>query len=169
MNSEMNRTVAETTILALAAILLVALGYTINAIISPFVLIGAILYLLYPFRDVVLARRLMWLSLFVFLIWFLYSLLGLLTPFIVAFLLAYILNPLVTRFEAKNIPRWASSLALVILMIGVAVLAVLFVIPPAVQQFQGIINGVATVPGDHQRGYRHRSGCFGTRQVRQGV
>jgi len=147
MNSEKSRA-TETAILVVATILLVALGYTIDVIISPFVLIGAILYVLYPFRDVALAQRLMWLSLIVFLIWFLYSLLGLLTPFIVAFLLAYILNPLVTRFEAKNFPRWASSLALVILMIGVAVLVVLFVIPPAVGQFQGIINGVTVIAQD---------------------
>lgn len=145
---DQNKNTSQTVVVVVAAILLVALGYTVNAIISPFVLVGAILYLLYPFRDVALARRLMWLSLIVFLIWFLYALLGLLTPFIVAFLLAYILNPLVTKFEAKNIPRWASSLALVILMIGVAVLAVLFVIPPAVGQFQGIINGVAVIAQD---------------------
>jgi predicted PurR-regulated permease PerM len=148
MNSEKRRTTTETTILVLAAVLLLVLGYTVNVIISPFVLVGAILYLLYPFKEALLARRLMWLSAGVFLIWFLYSLLGLLTPFIVAFLLAYILNPLVTKLAARNFPRWASSLALVILMIGVAALVVLFVIPPAAQQFQGILNGAAVIAQD---------------------
>lgn len=142
------RTNFETIVVAIAALLLVALGYTVNAIISPFVLAGAILYVLFPFRDVVLARRLMWLSAALFLVWFFYSLLGLLTPFIVAFLLAYILNPLVTKLEVRKFPRWASSLVVVVLMIGVAMVVVLFVIPPAAQQFQGILNGAAVIAQD---------------------
>ena len=148
MNPDHSRTPTEIIVVVIAAVLLLALGYTVIAIISPFVLVGAILFLLYPFKDVVLVRRLMWLSTWVFFLWFMYSLLGLLAPFIVAFLLAYILNPLVTKLEAKKFPRWASSLALVVLMFGLGVLAVLFVIAPAVQQFQGIIKGVAVIAGD---------------------
>ncbi len=145
------RTNSETVVVAIAALLLMALGYTVNVILSPFVLIGAILYLLYPFRDTLLARRLMWLSAAVFLIWFLYSLLGLLTPFLVAFLFAYILNPFATRLEAKGFPRWASSLAAVILLIGVAVTVILFIIPPAAQQFKEIISGVTVIAQDVSR------------------
>ncbi len=145
------RTNSETVVVAIAALLLMALGYTVNVILSPFVLIGAILYLLYPFRDALLARRLMWLSAAVFLIWFLYSLLGLLTPFLVAFLFAYILNPFATRLEAKGFPRWASSLAAVILLIGVAVTVILFIIPPAAQQFKEIISGVTVIARDVSR------------------
>ncbi len=146
MNPSQNT--SQTVIVAVGALLLAALGYTVNVIISPFVLVGAILYLLYPFREVELARRLMWLSAFIFLIWFVYSLLALLAPFIIAFLLAYILNPVVTRLEAKGFPRWASSLLVVLLMFGVAVAGVLFVIPPAIQQFQDIIGGVAALAKD---------------------
>ena len=140
--------VSQTIILSVAALLLAVLGYTVNAIISPFVLIGAILYLLFPYRDTMFARRLMWLSVGLFLIWFVYSLIGLLTPFIVALLLAYILNPLVERIERKGIPRWGSSLAVVVVMIGIAVMVILFVIPPAAQQFQGLIGSVAGIARD---------------------
>ena len=139
---------SRTVSIIVGALFLAALGYTVNVILSPFVLVGAILYLLYPFREVELARRLMWLSVFLFLIWFLYSLLALLTPFIFAFLLAYILNPVVTRLEAKKFPRWASSLVVVLLMFGIAIAGVLFVIPPAAQQFQDIIRGVAAIAED---------------------
>ena len=139
---------SQTVAVIVAALLLAALGYTVNAIISPFVLVGAILYLLYPFREVELAKRLMWLSAALFLVWFLYSLLALLTPFIIAFLLAYILNPAVTRLEARKFPRWASSLVVVLLMFGIAIAVVLFVVPPAAQQFDDIIKGVAAIAGD---------------------
>ena len=139
---------SQTVTVVVAALLLAALGYTVYAIISPFVLVGAILYLLYPFRDVELARRLMWLSAALLLLWFLYSLLALLSPFIIAFLLAYILNPVVTRLEAKKFPRWASSLVVVLFMFGLATAVVLFVVPPAAQQFQDIIKGVAAIAED---------------------
>ncbi len=142
------KTISQTFILIVVTLLIVALGYTVNAIISPFVLLGGILFLLYPLRDVELARRLMWLSAGVFLIWFLYSLSGLLVPFAVALLLAYILNPLVTRLAAKSFPRWASSLTIVILIIGVGVTVILFVVPPAAQQFQSISSGVAAIVRD---------------------
>lgn len=142
------RTTTEVVILFLAAILMAALGYTVSPILSPFVLTAAIVYLLYPLRDVILVRRLLNLSVGVFVLWFLYSLLGLLAPFIVAFLLAYILNPLVTNLARRGIPRWASSIGLVILMLAGATLAVLFVVPPVVQQFQSILTGVATIAKD---------------------
>ncbi len=140
--------VSQTVVLSIAALLLVVLGYTINSIISPFVIVGAILYLLFPYRDLSLPRRMMWLSGAVFFLWFLHTLIGLLGPFIAAFLLAYILNPLVTKIEHRGFPRWASSLIVVTLMVGVAVVVVLFVIPPAVQQFQGLISGVAGIARD---------------------
>jgi len=137
-----------TIVAAIVALLLAALGYTVNVIVSPFLLTGAILYLLYPLRSAEWARRLMWLSGFVFLAWFVYSLLGLLTPFLIALLLAYILNPLVTRVEGRGFPRWASSLVVVLLMFSVVALIVLFVVPPAAQQFQEIISGAAAIAQD---------------------
>lgn len=145
---DQTESVSQTIILSIAALLLAVLGYTVNSIISPFVLVGAILYLLFPYRQIAFARRFLWLSVGVFLIWFVYSLIGLLTPFIVAFLLAYILNPFVARIERRGIPRWGSSLAVVVVMIGLAVMVILFVIPPAAQQFQGLIGSVAGIARD---------------------
>lgn len=145
---DQSKDTSQTVIVVIAFILLAALGYTVSAIVSPFVIVGSILYLLYPFRDVQLARRLMWLSSIVFLMWFAYSLLGVLIPFLAAFLLAYILNPFATRLETKGFPRWASSIVGVVLMIGVASAVLIFIVPPAAQQFQGIISGVAAIAQD---------------------
>ena len=145
---DQSRTNSETIVVAIAALLLVALGYTVNAIISPFVLVGAILYLLFPFREALLVRRIMWLALFLFVVWFFYSVLHLLAPFLIAFLLAYILNPVVATLATKGFPRWASSLIAVVLLIGSVVAVMLFVVPLAIQQFNGILAGVTGIARD---------------------
>jgi predicted PurR-regulated permease PerM len=135
----------EVIALGVASLALVALGYTVYPIISPFVLVGCIVFLLYPFRDRQLARRIIALSAILFLLWFFYSILGLLTPFILAFLLAYILDPLVSLLERRGFPRWASSLISVILLVGAVVAVILFLMPVALQQFDDIISGVSFI------------------------
>ncbi|MBI4535332.1 MAG: AI-2E family transporter [Ignavibacteriae bacterium] len=143
-----SRTVPEMVIIVTALVILVALGYSVYPIISPFVLVGGLVYLLYPLREQQLAGRMMWLSIFIFLIWFFYSILGLLVPFIIAFLISYLLNPVVTRLEARGVPRWASSLAAVLAMIGIVVGVLLFILPIAMQQFQGILSGIGNIAED---------------------
>lgn len=139
------RSLTETVVLVTAALLLAVLGYTVSPIISPFLIVGAIVYLLYPLRHLPLHGRLMWLSVFVFALWFVYSILGLLAPFILSFVLAYILNPVVKKLERNGVPRWLSSLAVVLVLIGIVALVILFVVPQAAQQFRGIIAGVNVI------------------------
>ncbi len=90
----------------------------------------------------------LWLGVFLFLCWLFYSVLHLLTPFILAFLMAYILHPLVSRMERHGIRRWVSSLIAVLLLVGVVVSMVLFVMPLVIQQFQGIIAGMNAIAND---------------------
>jgi predicted PurR-regulated permease PerM len=145
------RPVSEVVLLAVAAILITALGYVIAPVLSPFVLLGAIIYILYPLRTVPLARRLLWLSIGLFLLWFIDSILGILAPFIAAFLIAYILNPLVSALERKKTPRWASSLGLVLLGIGIALSVILFVFPSVIREFEGIIAASNVIARDLAR------------------
>jgi len=143
--SDNSRSLTETVVLATAVLLLAVLGYTVSPIISPFLIVGAVVYLLYPLRHLPLHGRLMWLAVFVFALWFVYSILGLLAPFILSFVLAYILNPVVTRLERNRVPRWLCSLAVVLILIGIVVVVILFVLPQAAQQFRGIIAGVNVI------------------------
>jgi predicted PurR-regulated permease PerM len=145
---ERPRSVPETVVLLTAVILLTVLGYTILPILSPFVLVGSIVYLLFPLRESLLAKRIMWLSIILFVLWFFYSILGLLAPFIIALLVAYILNPVVSSLAQKGVPRWVSSLVTVLLLIGIVVAFVLFVMPIALHQFRGIIAGVNVIAKD---------------------
>lgn len=70
------------------------------------------------------------LSGFLFLMWLLW---GMLTPFFVGFLMAYILSPLVRKLEKKGVPRWLSSL---ILMMGffVFIFEFFFILVPFLDQ-----------------------------------
>ena len=146
-----HRSVPEIVLLSLATVLLCALGYAVAPVLSPFVLTGAIIYILYPLRSSPLARRLLGLSIGLFVLWFLYSILGILAPFIVAFLIAYLLNPLVSILEGKKVPRWVSALGLVLFVIGLAVGAILFVFPSVIGEFQGIIAQSSVIARDLAR------------------
>ncbi len=137
--------VSQTVILVTAVLLLGVLCYAVLPLLSPFVLLGAILYLLYPLRRLAPARRLMWLSAALFALWFLYSILGILAPFIIAFLLAYALNPLVTTLEKRGIRRWVSSLVLILLLLAAVVGLFVFVMPIALQQFNTLLGGISAI------------------------
>jgi predicted PurR-regulated permease PerM len=139
------RTVTETVILITAVFLLAGLSYAVHSILSPFVIIAGLIYLLYPLREAPLPRRLMWLAVVLFAIWFFYSIRVILTPFILAFILAYIINPFVTYLEGRGVPRGLSSFIAVLLFVGVVVTVTLFIMPVAFDQFQEILMGVRAI------------------------
>jgi predicted PurR-regulated permease PerM len=97
--------------LAIGAIGLLALGYLVEKIVSPFVVIVAIYMVLTPFREYRAARTMMWTSGFLFVLWFLVTLAPLLVPFILGALLAYLFNPLITLLESLGLP-WAGGVPL---------------------------------------------------------
>jgi len=150
-NSTPGSSIQAIIILVTATLLLVALGYTVSPVLSPFVLLGAIIYLLYPLRHDPLSGRLIWLSVFLFTIWFVHSLLGILAPFIIAFLVAYVLNPLVTNLHRRGLPRWASSLLAVLLFLAICPGLLIVVMPVAVEQFQGIVSSARQIAEDLSR------------------
>jgi predicted PurR-regulated permease PerM len=142
-NKENVNKISITIILISGATLLSVFFYLTSLILSPFVLFGAILFLFYPFRRNEYVNRLMWLTALLFIIWLSSSLIGVLIPFIIAFLLAYILNPLVNRLEMKNIPRWLSSLVIMLGFVGVIILFFILAMPIVLNQFQGIIGNIS--------------------------
>ena len=143
-----SKNITEVILLVTALLLLAALGMGVQSILSPFAVTAALIYLLYPLRKHDLPRRLMVLGVVLFSVWFFYTILGILLPFLLAFLIAYIMNPLVARLEQRHVPRWLSSLIVVILMLAIVVGIVLFGMPVIIQQFEGIINGLASIAND---------------------
>ena len=130
----------EVVLLVGAVMLLLVLIYTIQGILSPFLILGAIIYLVYPMRGYRIARSVMWLSIILFALWFVSSISSILAPFIVALILAYILNPIVDVFEGWKVPRWVTSLVLILLLVGAIALVLFLVLPIAVAQFEGVLE-----------------------------
>ena len=138
----------EAILIVGSLLLLVFLVYTIQPVLSPFLLLGAILFLLYPLRHHPLVRNIMWLALMLFLIWFFNELSGLLLPFMIAFLLAYLLDPLVERLQKKGVARWVSTLVVMLLIVGAGVSVLIFVLPIAFSQFDDMLQWVTSMVKD---------------------
>jgi predicted PurR-regulated permease PerM len=139
----------EIVLLVGGVLLLMVLIYTIHSIVSPFLVLGAMLFLLYPLRRYVLARNLMWLGIVLFALWFVNSILPILAPFIVSFLFAYMLNPLVDRLNKWKIARWVSSLVIILLFLSAIALIIFFVLPIALTQFEGVLESLAKLTNEY--------------------
>lgn len=133
----------EIVLLIGAILLLLVLIYSIQSVLSPFLLLGAILFLLYPLRGYSLAKKIMWLSVILFGIWFVSSISSLLAPFAVSLVLAYVMNPIVERFEQWGVPRWVTSMILILILLGLIVLFFFLVLPVVLTQVEGILDSLS--------------------------
>jgi predicted PurR-regulated permease PerM len=133
----------EIVLLIGAILLLLVLIYSIQSVLSPFLLLGAIIFLLYPLRGYSLAKKIMWPSVILFGIWFVSSISSLLAPFVVSLVLAYVMNPIVERFERWSVPRWVTSLVLILIVLGLIVLFFFLVLPVVLTQVEGILDSMS--------------------------
>ncbi len=74
------------------------------------------------------------------LLWFMRALESITTIVLVAFFMAYILDPLVGKLEAWRIPRPVAVLLVILSGAGVSVLALLFVIPSIIAEVASFVN-----------------------------
>lgn len=72
--------------------------------------------------------------------WLVYALSGILTPFVVAAVLAYILNPLVEKLRDRHISRGIASMLVMIFALLVLLALLLILIPMLITQFQNLLN-----------------------------
>jgi predicted PurR-regulated permease PerM len=146
-----SRSRADTLLLGAGVLLVALLAYAVYPSLSPFVILAGLLFLLYPIRREQVPNRLIWLGVFLFAVWFFSAIIGVLAPFLIALFLAYILNPLVMVLERRRIPRWLSTLLIMILLVGAMVAFGLFIIPVALEQFQALTAAAGTLAGDASR------------------
>lgn len=127
--------------LVVGALGLVAMMYLLDTLISPFLLIIAMYMVLTPFREYRAARTMMWAAGFLFAFWFLVTLSGLLVPFILGALMAYLTHPFLTMLETRyRIPRVWSALGTMIVFIGSLVLLGIWAFPHLAIQTENIFN-----------------------------
>jgi predicted PurR-regulated permease PerM len=137
-------------ILAFGALAIIALAYYVRSIVNPFVGLAVLYIVLYPVREYRAARRLLWAGVTLFAIWFIYTLSGLLIPFVLGAVLAYLFNPLVTKLhEKRRIHRTWSSLVLVLLFCALLVGIGWVVIPSLVSQTKEFISRLSIFAKEH--------------------
>lgn len=123
-----------------------AFGYLLlyeGASLSPLVVAGAGIILLWPYRENKSIRGILVAGGFILALWIIGILGGVLTPFAIVFLLAYLLNPAVTWAHEKwNLKRWISSLILTLVFVGVLVLFALLIVPSLAGQLESLASSL---------------------------
>ncbi len=73
--------------------------------------------------------RAVYLSIVLFLAWVVYWLSGILLPFVIGLLVAFVLSPLVTRLQGVGVPRWTGVLLVYSALVAAMVLFMNFLVP----------------------------------------
>ena len=76
---------------------------------------------------------------------FLLSILSVLAPFFIGFVLAWLMNPIVTRMEKKKIPRTIGTLIVYAVFLLVILLFIRFLIPLIYEQLQVLIGNLPSI------------------------
>jgi len=108
--------------------------YLLDNLINPLgygLLIGIILY---PIRRQPVARALLYATAFAAGLWLIYDSGHLLIPFILAYLIAFLINPLVTRLEKRRIPRGLIATLFTIASLGLIALVFVLATPALIEQ-----------------------------------
>ena len=76
---------------------------------------------------------------------FLISVLSVLSPFFIGFIIAWILNPIVTKLETKKIPRAVGTMIVYGVFLVVVLLFIRFLIPTIYEQLQVLITNLPSI------------------------
>ena len=130
-----------------AAIILVAfvvLAVSVRSVLSPFVLFLLYLYLAWPHQSSPFVARLTVVAVVLTLLWVAERAGLLLAPFVLAFLLAYVLDPVVDRLQRLGLPRSAAVALLALPLAGILALIIFVLVPAVANQLSQLIANVPT-------------------------
>jgi predicted PurR-regulated permease PerM len=125
---------------------LIFLMYLLDHLINPLgyaLLIGIVLY---PIRQQPVARALLYATTFAAGMWLIYDSGHLLIPFVLAYIIAFIINPVVEELEIRKIPRGLIAGLFTFISLGLLGLAFFLAIPALLEQLSrmgSLINEVA--------------------------
>lgn len=112
--------------------------YLLDHLFNPLGYALAIAIILYPLRRQPVARALLYATAYIVGFWFLYDSGHLLIPFVVAYLISFLVNPIVVFLERKGVARSISAtLTTFLALIGVGML-LFFGIPFLTQQLSNL-------------------------------
>lgn len=133
-------------ILTLSTIAVLFFAYSVHDILSPLLTFLLIIFLVYPFRENQYANRLLWITSILFGVWFVSTLSGLLAPFIIGFILAYLFEPLMTRLCKWKMPRSVAALLITLFGVGGLVLTIILIAPEVSNQIVALFSVAETLP-----------------------
>jgi predicted PurR-regulated permease PerM len=114
--------------------------FSIQSALSPIIAYILLLILLAPFTGTDRHSTVVVAATFALIIWLLESIGTLLAPFILAFVLAYILDPAVDVLERRRIPRGIAVALLVLPVLLLIAVAIGFGIPALINQVEALIQ-----------------------------
>lgn len=135
-------------LLALASLLVIFFAYEVREVLSPLLIFILAVFMLYPISENFYANRLIWICVILFVAWFAKTLSGLLAPFIIGFVLAYLFEPLIgllMRLHAR-ITRSMAALIITLFGVGSVILAVIFITPLITAQLSALASSLSTLP-----------------------
>lgn len=108
--------------------------YLLEHLLNPLGYALVIGIVLYPIRKQPVARALLYATFFSAGLWLIYDSGHLLIPFVLAYIIAFIINPLVEIIERRQIPRGIIAGVFTVVSIGGIVLISFFAIPAVIEQ-----------------------------------
>ncbi len=127
------------------ALLLAMFFYAMRFTLIPPLLALILIAILAPLKNPV-ARSLLIVVIVVFLFWFIRDTLDILTPFAIAFGLAYLFHPLVTKLERRNVPRMLSVSIIVFLSLGAFIVIMILSVPRIISELGNLVSFVMGLP-----------------------
>lgn len=147
-------TAFETVLIAGGVVLFLLLLYQMQvppqegAFLNPPLVGLAGALLLWPVRRQTAARALLISGGVLLLLWTMSQVSRILIPFAGVYLLAYLLNPIVTFTKSRfGLPRWVSSLGIAALVVGTFALVILILAPSVASQLEGLSDRLLDAVG----------------------
>lgn len=127
----------------LAALVILVFGFflwSLRSFLSPFLLFWVLVGVMWPFRGTRGHTGILITAALLTLLWVLDTTGFLLAPFVLALVLAYILDPLVDRLALHRVPRSLAILALALPVFAAVALGVVFGLPALFRQVGDLIQ-----------------------------
>jgi predicted PurR-regulated permease PerM len=136
------------------ALLLGFFAWSVRPVLTPLVLFVALAYLLAPLFGTATYRRLLITIGTLTFLWLLYVAGSVLAPFVLAFVFAYVANPVVERLERKGMGRgWGAALLILIVALVIA-LALVLLVPLVMHQGQQFLEDLPRMIDETLAWYR---------------
>jgi predicted PurR-regulated permease PerM len=134
---------SPTSVVAVSMVILTAFFYFAPLFLSPLVLGAIVIFLLYPYRNTsVLIKRILVSTTILYITWIFFELNFSLVPFIVSFIGAYLLEPIVVRLGKKGLPRVIAATIVVLTIVAVVTIVSIYFFPILFQQLDQVVRQI---------------------------